>query len=328
MDRRDQGQPGVVRHDQPHVQQPVRRRRRGGFVRFVGRVFGLLLLLTILGLGFIEARIERAGPIPPSSSDIVLIVGSDTREDLPEDLEGRFGDFAGDRADVIILANPTGADVKLLSLPRDLKVDVPGEGTQKINAAYAFGGLDLLAQTIAGNLSVPISSAMRVDFGGFAEIVDAVGGVELDFEGPTRDEKSGLMIEEPGVQTVDGATALAFVRSRSTEIRDGDEWRSMGGGDVERTARQREVLAGIADSALSPEGIVRSPLLINAITASLAVDDATHSWDLALLAIRMALAQNTSSESLPVVGSTEGGVAYVLADGAEATQVLAEFVND
>ena len=295
------------------------------FVTFVGWLVIVGVLLGAVAVAFVETRLQRAGPIPAARSDIVLIVGSDTREGLPDDLEGRFGDFAGERADVVILANPQGAEVRLLSLPRDLKVTIPAHGTDKINAAYAYGGLDLLAQTITANLGIPIGHALRVDFGGFASIVDSVGGVELDFPLPTRDQKSGLLVETPGVQEVDGATALAYARSRSTEVLEGGEWRSVGSNDIERTARQREVLAGIADAAKSPEMLLRAPFVAIATSDALAVDDGTHSWDLALFTIRLALATERISESLPVVGSSEGGVSYVVADGSQATQALEAF---
>ncbi len=318
--------PGPTEPGTGHV-PPRRRRPFRRFVVFVGWVVIVVAVIAIIGVAYVETRLERIGPIPDSASNVYLIVGSDTREGLPDDLEGRFGSFAGERADVVILAHPDGSELRLLSLPRDLKVQIPGRGTDKINAAYAYGGLDLLAQTVSTNFGVPIGHAVRVDFGGFASIVDAVGGVELEFDLPTRDTKSGLLVEDGGRQTVDGATALGYVRSRSTEVLDGGTWRSLGGNDIDRTARQREVLEGIVDAARDPRSLVRWPAIVAASAAALAVDDDTHSWDLALFGLRLAFASERTSASLPVVGSTEGGVSYVVADGAAADGALAEFMS-
>ena len=80
---------------------------------------------------------------------VYLIVGSDSRANLPDDLGGNFGDFPGARADVIILAQVANGRRQLLSIPRDLKVELPGHGTEKINAAYSLGGPDLLVEAVA-----------------------------------------------------------------------------------------------------------------------------------------------------------------------------------
>ena len=164
-----------------------------------------------------------------------LIVGSDSREDLPDDLEGNFGDFSGSRSDVIILAHVTDGRRQLLSLPRDLKVDIPGEGTNRINAAYAFGGPELLTETVIDEFGMPVHHYLEVDFGGFASIIDAVGGIELDIPYPGRQPQ--VRRDRCG-RSLDGATALAYARSRQyEELRDG-EWVPRGGGDPGRTSRR------------------------------------------------------------------------------------------
>jgi LCP family protein required for cell wall assembly len=295
------------------------------------RLFVLVLVLLIVAAGLAVwadstlERIDVAGLAPGSGPDTVLIVGSDSRENLPDDLEGSFGDFGGSRADVIILAHASGTRLQMLSLPRDLKVSLPGRGADKINAAYAYGGPDLLVETIESDLGIPIAGYLEVEFGGFASIVDAVGGVELTFEAPTRDLKSGLRVDETGTQVVDGATALAYVRSRSTQQLSGGEWQSVDGGDIQRTARQREVLAGIVDGLTTPSVVIRSPLVVSAVASSMRVDQDTHVWDLALLGLRFKTASGIESMVLPVTGSTEGGVSYVVRT-SEAEAAVAAFV--
>ncbi|MDH5292893.1 MAG: LCP family protein, partial [Acidimicrobiia bacterium] len=297
------------------------------FLRLLSVFVVLAVSLVALAMVVTDARLNRV-PTPSiagSGPGTYLIVGSDSRENLPDDLEGRFGSFAGQRADVIILAHVSGGTVQMLSLPRDLKVSIDGHGTDKINAAYAYGGADLLASTIQNDLGVGISHYMEVEFGGFAEIVDAVGGVELTFEYPTRDAKSGLDVPA-GTQVVDGATALAFVRSRATEeLRDGS-YQSAQGGDIARTSRQRQVLEAVIRKALTPGGVVRAPSLANSVTASIRVGEQTHTWNLGLFGFRFVTAPASESMALPVTGSSEGGVSYVVRTEA-ATQAIAAFVS-
>lgn len=298
--------------------------------RWVIRLLALLVILAALAVGAVflaEFRMDDLGELDAlaAGNGTYLVVGSDSRENLPDDLEGKFGDFGGERADVIMLMQVANDRVQLLSIPRDLRVDIPGQGVGKVNAAYAFGGPDLLVDTVSGATGVSINHYLEVDFGGFAGIVDSLGGVELDFPAPARDLKSGLLVEEAGTQVVDGATALAYARSRSyEELRDG-EWRSVGGGDIERTGRQREVLLEIIDTASSPSGLIRSPFVLNEVTSNLSVDSSVTPLRMLQTAWAFRSAGTTETITLPVVGHSEGGVSYVVKAEPAATQVLEAF---
>jgi LCP family protein required for cell wall assembly len=310
--------------------QPARRRRR--YSTGQRWILGILWFLVIgaallLGLTFIaDFQMGDAGTLPSlaEGDGVYLIVGSDSRENLPDDLEGNFGDFAGARADVIILAQVANGRRQLLSIPRDLKVDIPGEGTNKINAAYAFGGPDLLVQSVAEATGIRPNHYLEVEFAGFAGIVDALGGIELTFPYPARDLKSGLEVDA-GTQTVDGATALAYARSRSyEEYRDG-EWVAQGGGDIARAARQREVLTEILAEASSVSGLVRSPWVIGAVGSNLTADSDLSLFTLARTGWGMRSAGETDSVTLPVVGDEEGGVSYLVRDDPAAQEVIDAF---
>lgn len=306
-----------------------RRRRYSRGQRWTIRILLLLVLaaLALLALAlWTDFQMGDAGQLPAlaEGGDVYLIVGTDSRENLPEDLEGSFGDFGGARADVIILAQVADGRRQLLSIPRDLKVDIPGQGTNKINAAYAFGGPDLLVETVAGATGIRANHYLEVEFGGFAGIVDALGGIELDIPFPARDAKSGLQIEA-GVQTVDGATALAYARSRSyEEFRDG-EWVAQGGGDIARAARQREVLTKIMSGASSVSGMVRSPWVMRSLGSHLTADSDLNLLTLVRTGWAMRSAGETDSVTLPVFGVEEGGVAYLERDEPAATAVLDAF---
>lgn len=315
---------------QPARAAPTRRRRRfsrgqrwtlGVLLFLVLVTAGLLAMMLVAGAGMNDAgRLQSLG----AGEGVYLIVGSDSRENLPDDLEGQFGDFAGARADVIILAQVANGRRQLLSIPRDLRVEIPGQGVNKINAAYAFGGPDLLVETVANATGIRPNHYLELEFGGFAGIVDALGGIELDFPHPARDLKSGLEVSA-GRQVVDGDTALAYVRSRSYEENRNGSWESQPGGDFARAERQREVLLLILGKASSPSAIVRSPLLVGAVSSHLTADSNTSVFTIAGIAWDMRTARATDAVTLPGSSATEGGVSYVVRQEPAATEVLEAF---
>ena len=292
-------------------------------------ILTLLLLGTAAALALMvlaDFRMGDAGHLSAlaDGDGVYLIVGSDSRENLPDDLEGAFGDFAGARADTIILAQVVDGRRQLLSIPRDLRVDIPGHGVNRVNAAYAFGGPNLLVETVAQATGIRANHYLEVEFGGFAGIVDALGGIELDFPYPARDLKSGLDVPA-GTRTVNGATALAYVRSRSYEETQDGSWVSSGGGDIARAERRREVLLRIMEKASSPATLVRSPVIITAVGSHLTADSDVNLFILARTAWGMRFAGETDAATLPVTGSTEGGVAYVVKVEPDATEMLNAF---
>jgi LCP family protein required for cell wall assembly len=172
----------------------------------------------------------------------IVLLGSDKREN-----------DATWRTDTIIIATVDSEYklVRLLSLPRDLWVKIPGHGHDRINTADLWGelreeggGPDLVKQTIYENLGIPIHYYVRVDFDGFMKIIDAVGGVNVDVECPLTD------IEIlPGLQHMDGETALLYARSRITT------------NDFDRNRRQRKLLMALWEKGLSMDIIPRLPTL-------------------------------------------------------------------
>ena len=314
----------------PPPPQPQKRRKRHSRGQRI--TLWLLSLLVLIAAGILamvlyaDFQMGDAGLVPSlaSGDGVYLIVGTDSRENLPDDLEGNFGDFAGARADVIILAQVANGRRQLLSIPRDLKVDIPGHGTNKINAAYAFGGPDLLVETVASATGIRANHYLEVEFGGFAGIVDALGGIELTFPYPSRDLKSGLDVDA-GTQTVDGATALAYARSRSLEEFRAGSWGAQGGGDMARAGRQREVLLEIIGAASSPSGLVRSPWVIGAVGSHLTADSGLTLFKLGRTGWSMRSAEETDTATLPVNGSNEGGVSYLVRSEPAATAVLDAF---
>lgn len=255
-----------------------------------------------------------------------LLVGSDTREGLETD-DPTIGDPAeitGRRSDTIMILRREADGAALLSIPRDLWVPIAGTGTEdRINSAYNEGA-DRLAATITESLGIPIQHYVEVDFVGFTEIVDAVGGVQMCVLYATRDVRSNLNLQ-PGCQQLDGEQALAYVRSRSyQEFRDGD-WQDDPRADLGRIARQQTFIRTAVDGLL---GQVRSdPFalseLIGAAVDSVRVDAGTDITE-AAQALRTAAARELTTYTLPVFGAEIDGKSVVTLDEG-AAQILDYF---
>jgi polyisoprenyl-teichoic acid--peptidoglycan teichoic acid transferase len=214
----------------------------------------------------------KAQPAPGKPFNL-LMVGSDTRQGL--DNGNEFGNVAGQRADVLILVHiiPAAHTARLLSIPRDLYVPIAGtNGSEKINAAFA-GGPNQLVDTIQRDLGVPINHYLLVDFDGFRKVVDALGGIDMDFPVPVKDWKdghnnSGLNVPAAGCRRLDGQQALALARSRYFQYLGPDTiWHYDPGFDLGRIRRQQTFLRVLAAKALG-SGLA-NPLRANAFASSL-----------------------------------------------------------
>jgi LCP family protein required for cell wall assembly len=203
-----------------------------------------------------------------------LVIATDDRSSLPEDWdEGNFGDFSGRRTDVIMLAHVVpGERIQLLSLPRDLMVDIDGHGTNRLNASFVFGGPDLLVKTVQQETGIPVNHYIEIDFGGFGRIVDSLGGVTIDFPYATRDAKSGLDVEA-GKQRLDGEMAVAYARSRHTQIHKDGSWQSGSGGDIARTQRQQEIMVRLFDQVTSPSSAFNLPGFLPTLADNITADE-------------------------------------------------------
>lgn len=268
-------------------------------------------------------------PSTPEPTDPVtfLVIGSDSRENL-DDLSG-FGDFEGQRADVIMLVRvePAEDTARILSLPRDLYVDVPGEGKRKINGAYSLGGAQLMVDTVRRATGLEINHYVEVDFVGFQAIVDEVGGIRIDFPYPARDVKSGLDVEA-GPQLLDGSRALAYARSRSyQELHDG-KWVSVDADDIGRTRRQQQVIFAILSAMKKPSTLTDAAGIVESFARHLSVDeglaDASTLVPLAF-GMRNLTPERIEAATLPTVNATKGRASVQLRADPEAGLVLDAF---
>ena len=212
--------------------------------------------------------------VAATDPQVFLLVGSDSRAFVQSPgQQQQFGDPAttdGERSDTIVLVriDPGTHHVLMVSIPRDLWVDVPGCGMQKINSAFnsdvacsgVHGGTQLLVDTITKNLGVPVNHVIEVHFPRFATLVDDLGDIRMQFPVPARDRYSGLVVPA-GCVTLDGNQALALVRSRHYEFESGGIWREDPTSDLGRIARQQLVLRQLAAAADARAGTDPRPLL-------------------------------------------------------------------
>jgi len=325
--------PHELPHGPPEPAEPEPRRRRRIRIALVGlAVLGAgAVLWAILSAVLLSNGIERiAGAELPSLDPAgagptnYLLVGTDSREDLPAELGNFFGDFAGERADVIMVVHVIDGRLQMLSLPRDLRVDIPGRGTDRINAAYAYGGPDLLVATVKAATGLPIHHFLEVRFAEFARLVDALGGVAIDFPNAARDAKSGLAVEA-GTDTLSGAQTVAYVRSRSYEELQDGTWVALEQGDIPRTARQQQVVNELLGSATNPTRFFTLPFVSAALGDTLRADEGLSSAALLRLGWSVARAGDSQTATLPTRDATSGGVAYLSAVEPAAAELLAAF---
>jgi LCP family protein required for cell wall assembly len=208
--------------------------------------------------------------VPPGGANY-LIIGSDTRSFVDNSAEAAaFGDpnsdpnVQGQRSDTLMVAHvePSAQRTFVVSFPRDLIVNVPTVGRTRINAAYATGGPQLVIDTLKANFDIDISHYLEVDFKSFQEIVNEIGNIGVYLPGTVRDPETGLYTPYgKGCYALDGASALAYVRSRTLQVadpngpivdEDGQRWRLLDQrADLDRIQRQQSFIRKLAGLAIS-----------------------------------------------------------------------------
>jgi LCP family protein required for cell wall assembly len=290
------------------------------------------------GLGAVLAAVPAAdgslvdGQIVTYPAENYLLVGSDSREGVVDGVDsqaiGGTEDVAGRRSDTImVLRQERNGGASLMSVPRDLWVPIAGtDESGRINSAYAEGP-ERLAATVSQALGIPIHHYVEVNFQGFKDIIDRLGGVDLCVAAEARDTHSGLSIAA-GCQRLDGVQALAYARSRYYQTWDGNEWQTDGRADLGRIERQQFFIRSAVNGALAQ--IQSSPFssgnTISAIVSALRIDDQLDPIK-AAQALRQAFQAGLRTFALPVYNDTVGDAA-VLRLGDSADELLAYFRGD
>lgn len=207
-----------------------------------------------------------------SNASNILVLGADTGSKSRQGTQGR--------ADTIILirTDPDNHKIALLSIPRDLRVEIPRHGTQKINAAYAFGGPTLAVKTVERVTGLRMNHVVIVDFSTFGEVVDALEGVTINVPRPILSNKFECPRHTPaqcarwpgwrfrkGPQTMDGHTALIYSRIRENQLNPSES-------DFTRGERQQAVIQAIANKTTSFNTFLKAPFIGDDLVSPLATD--------------------------------------------------------
>ncbi len=257
----------------------------------------------------------------------VLLVGSDSRDRLTGDLADQAGKnlVNGQRSDTIMVLHVDSKAQKaaLLSIPRDLYVKIAGTTkSDRINSSFSSGGPQTLIQTIKDNLGIQINHYMEVDFIGFRDIVNTVGGVNVYVPAPARDNWSGLDIKEPGCIRFDGDVGLSWVRSRHYEYYESGRWREDPTSDIGRIQRQQDFIRRMMRKAVS-SGLT-NPLTLNRLVGigvkDVTIDSAMSTSDLVRVARRFKSLDPATVDmlTLPTTDATIGGASVLKLNQAEA----------
>jgi LCP family protein required for cell wall assembly len=254
-----------------------------------------------------ETLVER--PEEPSDPFYMLLLGSDVR---PGETQAR--------ADTIILArlDPAEKKVTLLSIPRDTRVEIPGYGTNKINAASFLGGPSLMVETVSEFTGLPISHYAEVDFDGFKEVVDTMGGVQVDvpmdiYDPLAANYDASAYSVDAGPQTLDGKHALTFVRSRNFPD-----------GDFTRMQNQQLFLRAVLKQMLSLSSALKVTQIVDStvshVTTDLGITEiaglANDFWGMDL--------GDLETVTVPGEARMIGGGSYVIVDEEAMAELIAE----
>ena len=310
----------------------VVRPRRGTRQTLVAIAVGvaLLFILVVAVLVTLTEKLGNAVPRvpdafsglhgaarPPAAPGLTfLLVGTDTRSDVPTTGTRAEASTAGARSDVLMIARLTedGRSAAVVSIPRDSWVDIPGHGPSKINAAYALGGPSLLISTVEKLTALHIDHFAVVDFAGFQSVVDSVGGIDVGISQAT----SNVGVEfHQGVNHLDGSEALAYVRQRH----------GLPDGDLDRAQRQQNALRALL-TKVAATGVLDDPVglyrLLDSAGQFVSVDDTLSNGGLRSVMQRMrgVPPDNVSFLRAPVEGlGREGTQSVVYLDTAQAGEL-------
>lgn len=278
------------------------------------RLIALIIIVILFIAGIIFANMDDSNSNPPTVSSAqtnainIMIMGVDKRVD----------DVGRSDTLMVLTYNPADKKASLMSLPRDTRVHIDKNGYDKINHAYAFGGHELTKKTVESFLNVPINYYVLIDIQAFEKIIDAVGGIDIDvekrmyYEDPW-DDDGGLVIDlKPGLQHLNGKTAIQYVRYRDTE------------GDIGRINRQQKFMKAFLAQIISPAILPKLPDIISNISSAIQTDMPLNDM-LSLVANLPTIQQNgLISEMVPGKPAYIKDVSYWIPDIAKTREMIAQ----
>jgi len=303
------------------------KRRKTGYLR-VFFLWSLVISLLVGAAGFVYARFleERihygseavaqdednfeSGARGDGETANFLLLGSDTRD--------KKGDVGRSDTIMVFRMNPKEKIAYLISIPRDSRVTIPGHGKQKINAAYQYGGPGLMIKTVERFTGLDIDHYAVVDFQGFKDIVDALGGIDIDVEKRLTDKRNLKMDLRPGYQHLDGQAALDYCRIRSCDD------------DFGRMERQQKFLKAVMDKLFRLSTVIRIPQLADIASRNIKTDPGLGITQMIAYGqdARQIGRSNIHMLTLPGTPKTIDKVSYVILDEDKVEWLLDRIKND
>ena len=292
------------------------KKSKSSYVKYILILVVVFILSGMVGAFFANALVDnkpdyneddKKGMLVAKDKATVMIMGVDER-----------ADDVG-RSDTLMIAtlDSDKNQAALLSVPRDTRVKIKGHGFDKINAAYAYGGRKLTQETIESLLNTHIDHYIKINVHGFTKIIDALGGIDIDvekrmyYEDPW-DDDGGLYIDlQPGMQHMDGKTAITYVRYRDEE------------GDIGRIKRQQNFMKAVMDKLVSPTIIPKLPAIVSAVSDSVETDMSVSEILSFLGTLQDAKDNGLKSEMLPGKPVYIEGISYWVPDISKTRQILA-----
>lgn len=289
--------------------------KKHGYGKYILVLLIVFILSGMVGAFFANALIDNKPEIKNEQKG--LLVANDKATVMIMGVDERADDVG--RSDTLMIAtlDPEKNQAALLSVPRDTRVKIDGHGFDKINAAYAYGGRQLTQKTIESLLNTQIDHYIKININGFTKIIDALGGVDIDvekrmyYEDPW-DDNGGLYIDlQPGMQHMDGKTAITYVRYRDEE------------GDIGRIKRQQNFMKAVMDKLVSPTIIPKLPSIVSAVSDSIETDMSVSEILSFLGTLQDAKDNGLKSDMVPGKPVYIEGISYWVPDISKTRQILA-----
>lgn len=296
--------------------------RRSTLFIFAGVILAVLFIGAALWLKSIWDEIFLIQPSPEQEGG-VLAQEKDREDPFPEIMNvlilGLDPRDAAARADTIMLLslNQKTGEINIISIPRDMRVKIPGYGMDKINHSYAYGGLPLTRQTVEEFLDINVDHYIITDFEGFTNIVDILGGIELEVEKKMRYYGIDVTIElDPGLQHLDGEKALQYVRFRSDEE-----------GDFGRVRRQQLFLKTLLQEIIAFKNILRFPQILPEIAQNIKTDMELNQALKLANRLKNVEIEEINTFTLPGRAGNIEGISYVLPEEEEIRHLVDRYLK-
>jgi polyisoprenyl-teichoic acid--peptidoglycan teichoic acid transferase len=253
-----------------------------------------------------QEQVTELTKVPDKQENInILVVGVDAG-----DFKNNTYRSGAGRTDTIMIfsINQQSNKVSLISIPRDTYVDIPGRGKDKINHAYAFGGMDLSIKTISQFLGIPINHYAKINFDAFTKIVDGLGGVTVDVTEDVRSYTDNRIKVAKGRQKLDGNNAFEYIQTRE--------------GDISRVQRQQKFVKALADQAISVSSIAKLPGILDNISSSVQTDMSPKEMLELAMNMRSMSPGNMKNEIIPGQAGMLKGVSYWFPDEVASKEIV------